>query len=220
MICAVLNSRTRHELRFHLREWVGAWLTSGPNLKKMIRDTSLAEVDLLALALAMRTMWGPTDGGQAELLFLPDYLSLETLLGKERVWQDGPDGKRTLTPETEALTLFHLLTVIPDGAKVAGPCARCGNYYIKKRASQKVYCSRRCGQAATAVARTSERLKDEHKDKMKRARAVIKEWNSLKTRPSLEWKEWLKKREPDITEKFVTRWANKNELPQPKRERK
>jgi hypothetical protein len=217
-VCGALNSETQPELRKRLRELVAAWQDSGPNLKKMTRDPSL--LDIRVFGFAMRTIWNPTDGGRAELLLLPDYLTLERLLGEERVWQKGPDGKPQPMPEAESLTLFHLLTVIPECDKLAGPCARCGNYYIKKRASQKVYCSRRCGQAATAVARTSERLKGEHKDKMRRARAVIKEWNALKTRPALEWKEWLKKREPDISEKFVTRWANKNELPQPTRERK
>ena len=67
------------------------------------------------------------------------------------------------------MTLFHLLTVIPRCDKIAGPCPRCDRYYIKKRASQTVYCSRRCGNAATAVARTRERIASERRDKLARA---------------------------------------------------
>ncbi|HUV96560.1 MAG TPA: hypothetical protein VMV98_03740, partial [Acidobacteriaceae bacterium] len=89
----------------------------------------IPEIFRYALILALRTYWGPTDAGQAELLLMPDYEGLERLLGKERVWRAGPDGKRKLTPEAEAVTLFHLLTVIPGCEKIAGPCPRCDRYY-------------------------------------------------------------------------------------------
>ena len=59
--------------------------------------------------------------------------------------------------ELLAALLFHVGTLNPEWHKLAGPCARCGRYYLKKRASQKVYCSRRCGNAATAIERTRER---------------------------------------------------------------
>ncbi len=108
--------------------------------------------------MAMRTIWSPADKAKARLYFVPDYMALEEVFGKPRVWMKGRDGKQVLTPEAEALSLFHLLTVTPDCEKLAGPCPRCDRYYIKKRASQKVYCSRRCGNAATAVGRTRERI--------------------------------------------------------------
>jgi hypothetical protein len=212
----LLNSTEHPELREHLRELVKAWQDSGPNLEKMMWGSHKHLHNYLEV-LYSRVSWMPTTGGRAMLFVSPDVRQLAELAGQERVYRKKPTVM--FSPEAEAWIDFGLFTLNPHCEELAGPCARCGNYYIKKRASQKVYCSRRCGQAATAVARTSERLKAEHKDKIRRAQAVIREWNTLKTRAALEWKEWLRKREPDITEKFVTRWANKNKLPQPRRER-
>ncbi len=59
------------------------------------------------------------------------------------------------------------------------------------------------------------RQKAEHEDRIRRAKAVIREWNNLETHSNLDWKLWLKDRLPDITEKFITRWANRKKLPQP-----
>lgn len=214
-ICDALNSDTRRELKMQFREWLIAWRASGPNLNKMAKD-DLSELEFLALRYALRTYWSPTDGGQAELLLMPDYEELERLLGEERVWQRRPDSKRELTAEAEALTLFHLLTVIPDCEKITGPCPRCHRYYIKKRASQKVYCSRRCGNAATAVARTRERIASERSEKLARARAAVKKWGSASTR--LDWKHWVAQK-AGIDPRFLTRAENKGELVPPKKEK-
>jgi hypothetical protein len=70
--------------------------------------------------------------------------------------------------------LFDALIVNPLWAKLAGPCARRDNYYIKKRASQSLDCSRRCGDAATAVNSTRERNKKARNDKLRRARVGIR----------------------------------------------
>ena len=215
--CELLNSTEQPELKEHLRQLVKAWQESGPNLIKMMDPMPLKAYE--SMESLFTTMWSPTGSGRATLWVMPDDRQLERLFGGKEIFKNEPDGTRKLIPEAEAWVEFGFFTLNPHCEELAGPCARCGNYYVKKRATQKVYCSRRCGQAATAVVRTGERLKAEHKDKIRRARAVIREWNTLKTRPALEWKVWLKKREPDITQKFVTRWANKNKLPKPKRER-
>ena len=108
---------------------------------------------------------------------------------------------------------FHVGTLNPEWDKLAGPCARCGNYYMKKRASQKVYCSRRCGNAATAVVRTRERLDKEHVDKLRRTQAAMQKWSTARTKD--DWKVFVSKREPGITPKFLTRAVNKGELKPP-----
>ncbi|MGC2246110.1 MAG: hypothetical protein WA609_05875 [Terriglobales bacterium] len=213
-ICGALNSGTHRELRFHLRAWIEAWQASGPNLKKLFG--SLPDPQRMALTVAMRTIWSSTDGAKAELLLVPDYPSLAKLLGGRRVRQKGPDGKQVPTPEIEALTLFHLLTIVPRCDKIAGPCPRCDRYYIKKRASQKVYCSRRCGNAATAIARTRERIASERKDKLISASAAMKEWGSVNTRK--DWKHWVAQR-TGIDLRFLTRAVTKGDLVPPKKER-
>ena len=213
-ICGALNSETDRKLKFHIRGWVKTWQLSGPNLEKMTKD--VPENRRHALAYAMRTLWGPTDGGQAELFFVPDYLELERLLGEQRVWQNGANDKRKLTPEVEALILFHLLTVAPGCEKIAGPCPRCDRYYIKKRASQKVYCSRRCGNAATAVARTRQRIASERSEKLACARAAVKKWGSASTRQ--DWKHWVAQK-TGIDTRFLTRAVTKGDLVPPKKEK-
>ena len=213
-VCGALNSADNRELKFRLRAWVAAWLESGPNLKKIANN--LPENIVFAVVNAMRTIWGPTSGAKAELLFVPDYVALQQLLGKKRVWVKGRNGKRALTPEVEAITLFHLLTVLPGCEKIAGPCPRCDRYYIKKRASQKVYCSRRCGNATTAVARTRERIARERRDKLARAKSALKKWESVSTRK--DWKDWVA-RETGITPRFLTRAVTKGDLVSPEKER-
>jgi hypothetical protein len=143
-----------------------------------------------------------------------DDAQLEKMFGG-RIFREKPDGTPRLIPEAEAWRHFVVFTLNPHCEELAGPCARCGNYYVKKRALQKVYCSRRCGQASTAVARTRARLQTEHEEKMRRVESIIRRWNALKRRPALDWKHWLGERAPDISAKFVTRWTNKGKLPHP-----
>jgi len=215
--CELLNSTEQPELKEHLRQLVRAWQESGPNLEKMTWESQT----LLPLGpLFSRVIWMPTGGGRATLWVMPNYTKLEDQLGLERIKRQKPDGTWMLTPEAEAWKEFGFFTLNPHCEELAGPCARCGNYYVKKRATQKVYCSRSCGNAATAVVRTAAKVKAERDEKMVRAKAMIRKWNTLKGRSGLVWKEWLRKQEPSITDKFVTRRVNTGELPEPKAGRK
>ena len=217
--CELLNSAEQPELREHLRKLVKAWQESGPNLEKMTWESHEHLYDYLG-TLCSRVFWMPTTGGRAMLYVIPNYNRLEELIGRERVNREKPDGTWMLNPEAEAWAEFGFFTLNPHCEELAGPCARCGNYYVKKRASQKVYCSRSCGNAATAVIRTAAKVKAERDEKMIRAKALIRKWNTLKGRSGLVWKEWLRKQEPSITDKFVTRRVNMRELPKPKAGRK
>ena len=208
-----LNSQTHRELRLHLRWWVLEWHLR-PNLKNLL--TRLPEPQRTALPMAMRTLWIPTSKGRARLYLVPDWMTLENLFGKQRVWNEEPLGAATLAPEVEALCLFHLLTVNPRCEDLAGPCPRCDCYYVKKRTSQKVYCTRRCGNAATAVARTRERVASERMDKLARARATMKRWNPASTRH--DWKHWVAMK-TGIDLRFLTRAVNKGDLIQPEQEK-
>jgi hypothetical protein len=211
-ICDALNSTEKPELRDELRVLLKMWQASGPNLEKMMySDLTLMK----NVQLACRPHWKAQNNGRALLLLMPDYAGLERALGRDRVSEQQPDGRWTFKPEAEALVLFHLFTLNPDCTELAGPCPRCNKYYVKKRASQKVYCSRRCGNAATAVDRTRAKSKAEHKDKMRRAKSAIQRWNGLENRSTLDWKEWLNRHAASISPKFVTRWVNKKKLPRP-----
>lgn len=211
--CELLNSTEQPELKEHLRQLVKAWQESGPNLIEMMSGMPSEAYE--SLESLFTPLWSPTGGGRARLFLTTDDAQLEKMFGG-RIFREKPDGTPRLIPEAEAWRHFVVFTLNPHCEELAGPCARCGNYYVKKRTTQKVYCSRRCGNAATAVVRTRARLKADHKDKLNNAKSAIREWNALKAPSALDWKEWFSKHVPDVSPKFVTRWVNKNKLPRPK----
>ena len=210
--CELLNSSEQPELREHLRQLVTAWQDSGPDLEKMMWGSH--EHLLTPLQVLCVGRWMPSNSGRAFMNVHPEIGRLEDQVGQERVYQEMPDGSWKLTPEAEAWIAFGFFTLNPHCEEVAGPCARCGRYYVKKRASQKVYCSRRCGNAATAIARTHERIASERRSKIARASAAIKKWKSTTTRQ--DWKRWVAKR-TGIDPRFLTRAVAKGDLVSPKR---
>jgi hypothetical protein len=112
-----------------------------------------------------------------------------------------------------AIQHFIWLITNPEHHRFAGPCARCGHYYIMKRASQTKYCSRACGNAATAVARTREKWNEKRGERLGLARKAMRKWSRLKTTESFH--AWAEKRYPGLTKKFLTRAMNNEELPEP-----
>ncbi len=197
--CKVLNERKDwadgQELAALLREWMAA-----PSLKAVLSTQEWGWVWSALTDGAQRPIFAPSDKGmRGEYLTAPP----------------GPDDK---IPGGVGFAftvwMFGTLVTNPICEKLGGPCARCGNYYIKKRASQKVYCSRRCGNAATAVARTAERDAAERKEKLLRAKAAIREWRSAK--PQQDWKPWIAQK-TGIDLRFLTRAVKKGDLVPPKR---
>lgn len=176
---------------------------SGGNLQKMMNGQGLLRHNV---ETAFWGRWMPSRTGRAHLVLQPSPQALADFAAIE------------VRPERFAAMLFNVWTLNPEQDKLAGPCARCGRYYLKRRASQKVYCSRRCGNVATAVARTRKRLADEHADKLRRAAAVAQKWITART--NLDWKHWVAQRERDITPKFLTRAVNKGELKPPTKGKK
>jgi hypothetical protein len=132
----------------------------------------------------------------------------------------GQNNRPEPDPYEEALRLFLLLLFNPECDRLAGPCARCSNYYIPRRRStrNKVYCSRSCGTRATALAATRKRRDEDHADKLWRAAEGAREWTTDRTKK--EWKPWVSGRHPDITVKFLTRAVNNGELKPPTKGKK
>jgi hypothetical protein len=128
----------------------------------------------------------------------------------------GKSGKYVVTPsapsdddpESFAIWLFAHLVMNPLCEDLAGPCDRCGAYYVKKRSSQKKYCSKRCGRIATAKSSNIEKLETEREEKLERARAHIQKWESFKRPPKKDWKEWVADRDHAITTNWLTRAVN------------
>jgi hypothetical protein len=170
----------------------------GGNLKRLMDSDDQLCCDV---ATACMGHWDPSESGRAYLRFQPSPLFLN-LPGKLQ------------TPERWAAMLFAVWSLNPEWDKLAGPCARCGRYYLKKRQSQKVYCSRRCGNAATAVERTRERLKQERDGKLRQAGAAVRQWR--KARTEADWKTFVSQR-TGIDRRFLTR--HQTELQPPKKEK-
>jgi hypothetical protein len=197
----VLNGRDGSELQKELRLLVRAWQDSGPHLMYMAKQAGIEGFMEKVRVFPFIS----SDRGNVDPWFTVNPRRLEELFSQ---------GKAGETRAT-AIALFTLLVHNPEWNKLAGPCPRCGAYYIKKRASQKVYCSRKCGNAATAVLRTSERYKSQREDKLHCAQAALQEWTI--TRTKADWKQFVSRRcrEKEITPKFLTRAVNKGELKEP-----
>jgi len=184
-----------------LRTLVQAWLLSGP--------------DLVKFSFKHRKMWADVDR----------YWTSSTRLNPLRM-VGAPGGGAAFfmnsipehDPHDEALRWFTELLFNPECSKIAGPCPRCGNYYICRSARNKVYCSRSCGTRTTALAATRRRRDEEHADKLLRAAKTAQAWTTDRTKK--DWKPWVSDRYPDITLKFLTRAVNNGELTPPTKGKK
>lgn len=206
-ICRVLNGEKQPELRLALSRLIKSWQASGPNLKKMMHADFGQWRDVQE---SWKATWLPTRTGRAHLLLLPDL--------PPGHMKKGQDGACRPTPEGGALLLFYSLTLNPEWDRLGGPCERCARYYVMNTVRHKKYCSRRCSSFATATASTRKRLDEEHADKLRRAQAAAQMWPKIRT--ILNWKQWVSRKEPDITPKWLTRTVNKGELRSPQSRRK
>lgn len=179
-----------------LRKIVAAWQGTGPNLRKFARDWPTVWQDLQTYwkVTPMELSFGRSGGGA--VIFHP----ITVQFGR--------------TPYEEALRFFLLLIANPKWDKLAGPCARCANYYIRPSARNKVYCSRSCGTTATALAATKKRRSEERSQKLRRVEELCKEW--LSSRSNRGWEEWVCRR-GEITPRFLTRAVNRGDLKAPLR---
>jgi hypothetical protein len=184
----VLNSKTAKGA-LELQRLVNAWFASGPNLKKMLH----ADRDLWgAVQNSWTSLYVPTETGRAHIVLFPE----------------GP-GENRESSEDEARRLFAALTLNPQNNLLAGPCARCGNYYLKKTRRQKVYCSQRCGTAATALSAVSKKRAGEHAQRLSSARTALSAWKP--TSDEQGWKKAISRR-TRLSVQWLSRAANKGEL--------
>jgi hypothetical protein len=175
-----------------LRELVERWQASGPDLEKFHRDdpTTLAAVEQ-HLKENPPLLWCTAGSGGANLIGSPR------------------PGK---TPSKEAVRFFLMLILNPEWERLAGPCVRCGNYYIRRTARNKAYCTRSCGTRATALAATKRKREGERAEKLRRVVKLCQQWRN--TRTIQDWKSWICGQR-DITKTFLTRAVNKGDLKPP-----
>jgi hypothetical protein len=191
-ICNALNSKTKKE-SVELRRLVAAWFASGPNLRKMLHSD-------FVLWGAVQNAWAsrylPTGKGRAYIALFPE-----------------PDSGENESAKDEAHKLFAALTLNSQCNLLAGPCARCGAYYIKKTRRQKVYCSQRCGSAATALPAVRKKRAAERARKVTLVRAALSRWKSAPS--GQNWKEWVSKR-TGLTVKWLSQAANRGDFSPPR----
>jgi hypothetical protein len=186
----------RREAPIHLRTIVSRWQTSGPDLFRFSLDNRELWAEIFQYWKTMPTLLVGAPGGGAAI-----------------GWNSIPD----FDPRREALRWFIEFVFNPDCGKLAGPCARCGNFYIRRSARNKCYCSRSCGTKATAEIATAKRRNEERAGKLRTAAQLCQRWET--TRTTLDWKQWVSSSAPkgEITPKFLTRAVNKGELTKPNR---
>ena len=188
-LCEVLNSKEKKG-SLELRRLIATWFKSGPNLKEML----YADKDLWRdVSQCWQSSYVPTKTGKAHIVLFPEGLPPDNIS----------------SGEDEARTLFAALTLNPEWHLVSGPCARCGSYYLKKTVRQKVYCSQRCGSAATALPAVQKKRAAEHARKLQFVERELRHWKRG-TDPH-RWKEWISKR-TGVSVKWLSRAANKGEL--------
>jgi hypothetical protein len=99
-------------------------------------------------------------------------------------------------------------------------CYRCGRYYLNTtRRRRKVYCSRRCGTAATAAESTRRRRQIEREAILHRVRAALSRRNRGQAASAGDWKTWVSE-QAGVTRKFLTRAVNKGDVQAPVEKRR
>jgi hypothetical protein len=179
-----------------LRQLVEAWQQSGPNLVVFQRHWPDVWENLQHYLekTPPQLAWGESGGCGFKHTF-------SDRLGRNPHW--------------EAYRLFSMLITNPQWDKLAGPCARCGNYYIRRTARNSTYCSRFCGTRATATAATRRSRSKERVRKLKEAALLVNKWTPSKRTRYQDWKKWVTGQNPDLTVTFLTRAVNKGDLKPP-----
>jgi hypothetical protein len=175
----------------HLRRLVQTWMNSGPNLIEMFKR----EPELELLVRYGKTRFYPTHGGRGHLDWIPEIANTAQSSYTKQAIQD-----------------FMFLIANPLWELLGGPCARCGDYYLKKAKRRTIYCSRNCSSEMTAIAAVKKRRQQEHADKVGRAQEAIEEWTKRKRR--LGWKAWVSNL-TGYTVRWITRAVSKGHLKPP-----
>lgn len=177
--------------QIELRQLVQKWMDSGPDLIKMFKN----EPQLAPLLSRGRTNFYPVHDGRGHLDWIPTIASMSRPSYREQALKD-----------------FMILITNPLWELLGGPCARCGDYYLKKVKRQKIYCSRSCGSKITAIDAMKRRRQEEHAKKIRYVQDAINEWSKSKRR--LPWKDWVANR-TCYTTRWITRAANNGSLKLP-----
>jgi len=179
-----------------LRRMVETWEQSGRNLANIHREwpTLWRDLEIYFKAAPVELDFPPSGGA-----------------GLWHSFFDRPGG----TSYQEALRFFLLLILNPMWSRLGGPCAKCGDYYVKGAARNRKYCSRPCATGATAIVATRKHREEERAEKLRIVDRLVDEWRIRN--PKKDWKHWISEGNPEITVHWLTRAANRGDLKPPMR---
>ena len=185
------------EVEIELWSLVSRWMDSGPNLRVLLDgDSSLKDK-----VLRRKTILYAGPEGQGYLDWVPDFVEL------------GGPGRRVETLPEQALTYFIDLITNPEWGRLAGPCERCSDYFLKETKHKRKFCSRKCTSASTATEHVKLGRERDKAIKIEKAKRLIDEWADKQPR-GFTWKKWVC-RGPEITIQWLTRAVNKGDVRAP-----
>lgn len=122
---------------------------------------------------------------------------------------DAPGVAYPIEGSTQAEGYFLQFMIHPDHWRLAGPCPRCGRYFLKSTRHQQRYCSRtKCGRnASVSHHRDSQRSK-----KLGQINQAIKEWQQTTTKE--DWRSYVRQ-QTGVSEKLLTDWLKAGKLHEP-----
>jgi hypothetical protein len=192
-LAILLNSPVKGAMHKELLRLVEAWRASGPNVRKLLHR----EPELSRRILNGTTVLQVTNAPMAQLAWFPFKVKIPHTKSEAQ--------KPPLSPEDEARYRFTYLLVNPEWERFAGPCDRCGRFYVKKTLRHQYYCSRSCSSAATAIAATASKREQERNDKLGRAQDAIHAWE--RSSSTQDWRK-LDLKKTGFTPNWLTRVVN------------
>ena len=200
-LCDILNANDEEhaQSRAEFREFVSRWLRAS-SLKTMLRrdrDLYRELTDVCTLSLEP---------------------SSKTRMARAVVYvikrPDGPMRYQRGASHHQAVLWFAHLVLNPLGEKLAGPCARCGRYFIKSRSDHDKYCDGGCGSKASAAVRMERKRREQRQSQLADARIAAQEWADSAS--SLDWKEFVAQK-LGCTKKWVTIATRRYGLEEPRK---
>lgn len=201
-ICAVLNAQRELGIQLELESIIQKWSSCKTSQEMFTRYPKLVHELRKIFAWYMQMMPSPVMR-RFDLQF-PKIITWDGKLIMQGIHKE---------PYWRARELLTVLVNHPQQDKLAGPCPRCGRYFVKKTAKQKVYCSRNCGTGASAAISTRKRRQQERAEKLFRAVQSNAQWSTSRSPKS--WKDFVAAQHPDITPKWLTRAVRRGELKEP-----
>jgi hypothetical protein len=200
-LCEILNTQDREHdgMRKMFRALVERWQVA-PSLKAMFdRDHRLSH----EFHQAVKASVTPSAVNRGA------YVAYYIVGPKDRPASYQPDAART-----EAVRNFVHLVLNPYWEKLAGPCARCGRYFVKSRSDHAKYCDGGCASSASAAVVMARLRRAQRDDQLERARAAAGEWAASAS--PLDWKEFVAQK-LGRTKKWVTIAVTKYGLKEPRK---